>query len=105
MQKIDSTVKNEKELSDALRGFYGVERLANGIEVLWQGRLLHFSGFFDGTPEVVEIPKLPARVPVLFSGEDFSCVSVAEPNSGFVKVPETARGKKFVVLGDCALNT
>ena len=105
MQTIDSTVKSGKELAEALRGNYGIERMSNGIQVLFQGRFMHFSGFFDGSQTAIEIPKVAAKIPVMFTGEDFSCMAVAEPNAGFVAVPDTAKEKKFVVWADCMLNT
>jgi len=105
MQTIDSSVKSGKELAEALRGNYGVERMPNGIHVLYQGRFVHFSGFFNGSQSVIEIPKIAVKIPVMFTGEDFSCMAVAEPNAGFIAVPDAAKEKKFVVWADCVLNT
>lgn len=104
MERISDVSKDSRTIVEALKGDYGVERLGNGVEVLYMGRLVHFSGFFDGSQKVIEIPKLASRVPVLFSGDDFSCVAVAEANSGFVNVPEIAWQKKFVITADCVLN-
>lgn len=105
MQVIDSSVTDGKALSNALQGVYGRVTMSNGIECLYQGQFLHFSGYFDGTQEVIEVPKVSVRIPVVFVGDDFSCMSLVEPDAGFVKVPETARRKKFVILADCVLNT
>ena len=104
MNRIDSATKDEKTLIEALKGQYGTLRMSNGVFVLFQGRLVHLSGHFDGTQEVIEIPKLPERMPVMFAGDDFACMSLAEANAGFVKVPEKARNKKFAILADCVLN-
>lgn len=106
MNRIDSTTTDEKTLLEALKGQYGTLRMRNGVFVLFQGRLVHLSGLFDGTQEVIEIPKLPERVPVIFTGDDFSCMSLAEPNAGFVKVPVLVKEKKkkFAIIADCVLN-
>lgn len=105
MQRIDESTSDKKELLEALRGEYGNVTMSNGITARIQGGLLHFQGFFDGKQDVIEIPKVPSRVPVTFSGDNFSCSSLAEPNSGFVKVPTSAKGKRFIVLATAILNT
>ena len=94
-----------KDLKEALKGNYGSSRMSNEIEVFYQGRFIYFEGFFNGTQNVVEIPKIPKRCIVHFCGDDFSCIAVAEADAGFVSVPEAARGKKFAVMGNCGLNT
>lgn len=104
MNRIDSTTTDEMTLKEALKGEYGTLRMGNGVSVLFQGRLVHIGGYFDGTQDVIEIPKLPARIPVIFTGDDFACMSLAEPNAGFVNVPDTAKGKKFAIIADCVLN-
>ena len=106
MNRIDSTTTDEKTLLESLRGQYGGIRMGSGVFCLCQGRLVHFSGYFDGKQKVIEIPKLPERIPVIFAGEDCACVSVAEPNAGFVNVPELIqqKQKKFAIIADCVLN-
>ena len=106
MNRIDGNTKDEKTLIEALKGRYGTLRMSNGVCVLFQGRLVHLSGYFDGTQEVIEIPKLPDRMPVIFTGDDFTCMSLAEPNAGFVGVPELVKEKrkKFAIIADCVLN-
>lgn len=104
MIRIDGNTKDEKTIIEALKGKYGTLRMSNGVCVLFQGRLVHLSGYFDGKQEVIEIPNLPERMPVIFAGDNFTCMSIAEPNAGFVKVPDTARQKKFAIIADCVLN-
>ena len=104
MNVINGTETDKKTLFEALKGQYGTVRMENGIAVLYAGRMVHFSGYFDGKQDVIEIPKLAARVPVIFAGDDFSCMSLAEPNAGFVKVPDAAKQKRFAVIADCVLN-
>lgn len=105
MININGTVGDEKKLAEALKGFYGTNRLSNGIEVFYQGRFVFFEGLFDGSQDVIEIPKIPKRCIVHFTGEDFACIAVAEANAGFVKVPDAARQKKFSIMANCGLNT
>ena len=105
MNSIKGKGTDRDTLLEALRGDYGVEVMPNGITVLHAGRLVHFSGLFNGTQEVIEIPKLPARIVVLFAWNECACIALAEPNAGFVKVPGAARGKSFAVCADCVLNT
>lgn len=93
------------DLLEAAKGDYYDFTLGNGIIGIVQGRLLHFNGCFDGTQNVIEIPKINYRIPVLFTGENFSCMSLAEPNAGFVKVPDIAKQKKFVVFSTITLNS
>lgn len=104
MQRIDSTTNQQEIFAEALQGEYGSFRMANGILVRKQGQLVFFQGHFDGSQETIEIPKLPIRVPLMFTGDTFGCCVLAEPNAGFVKVPELARGKRFVVFATGLLN-
>lgn len=106
MIRIDSKTTDEKTLIEALKGQYGTLRMSNGVYVLFQGRLVHLSGYFDGKQEVIEVPKLPERFPVIFAGDDFTCMSLVEPNAGFVGVPALVREKqkKFAIIADCVLN-
>lgn len=105
MQRITTATKELRELVEALKGEYGMFRMENGIVCRYQGGIVHFEGYFDSGNEVVEIPKVPVRIPVVFVGDDFSCMSVAEADAGFVNVPEMARQKRFAVLATCLLNT
>ena len=104
MKRIDRN-SGLHDVIDALEGNYDCGRMSNGVGYLIRGNFVHFSGFFDGSQKVVEIPKVPAKIPVLFMGDGFGCSTVAEANAGFVKVPEAVNGKKFVILCDCVLNT
>ena len=104
MQRINRSTTELRDVVNALEGDYDCGRMSNGIAYMFRGKFVHFSGFFDGSQKVVEIPKIPVKAPVMFLGDSFGCVSVVEPNAGFVRVPETALGKKFVVLCDCVLN-
>lgn len=104
MKRINRTTSGIRDVVEATEGTWGTERLSNGIVCMRQGSFVHFSGFFDGSQEVIEIPKIQAKIPVMFVGDNFGCASVAEANAGFVRVPEAALGKKFVVLCDCVLN-
>lgn len=104
MKRIDRSNQDVRELSEALEGVYESYRMSNGIVFMRRGNFIHFSGFFNGTQEVVEIPKVPAKIPIMFLGDSFGCVAVAEANAGFVNVPETARRKKFVVMCDSVIN-
>lgn len=99
----DGTIGKE-DLQEALKGDYGTFTMRNGVVVTKQGRIVNIWGAFGGGAEVVEIPSLPARFPVSFAGDDFSCATIAEVNSGFVKVPSIAAGKRFVIFGTCLLN-
>ena len=94
-----------QDIAGALEGEYGSYRMSNGIVFMRNGNFVHFSGFFDGSQKVVEIPKVSAKIPIMFLGDSFGCAVVVEAGAGFVEVPETARGKKFVVLCDSVLNT
>lgn len=105
MKKINRSTSGMREVLEALEGEYGSYRMSNGIVFMRRGNFIHFSGFFDGTQKVVEIPKIPAKIPVMFLGDSFGCVTVVEANAGFANVPEAARKKKFVVLCDSVINT
>lgn len=105
MRRIDNGTTEKNDFLDALRGDYGNFEQPNGIKGRFQGGLLHFQGIFSGNIDVLEIPRVPSRLPVVFTGDDFSCCVVVEPNAGFVKVPSLARGKRFVILSTAVLNT
>lgn len=105
MLNINGEIKDQKDVSEALKGYHGYTVLSNGIECVYMGRFVHFEGLFNGSQDVIEIPKIPKRCVVLFCGEDFSCISIAEAKAGFVNVPEQARGKIFSVMANCGLNT
>ena len=104
MQRINRSTTDIRDVVNALEGDYDCGRMSNGIAYMFRGKFVHFSGFFNGSQEVVEIPKIPAKIPIMFLGDSFGCVAVAEANAGFVKVPEAAQGKKFVVLCDSVIN-
>lgn len=104
MVNISGDMKDERNVAEALKGNYGTTRLSNQVECFYQGRFVYFEGFFDGSQDVIEIPKLPKRCIVHFAGEDFSCIAIAEANAGFVKVPEAAKSKKFAIMANCGLN-
>lgn len=104
MNRIDNSNGLNKSLTEALRGEYGTYTMANGIRVLVQGRLVHFEGEFSGNEESVEIPRIPSRFTIIFTGDDYSCSTISEPNAGFVCVPSVARGKRFVILSTGILN-
>lgn len=105
MNTIKPYNNDEKTLVEALKGEYGTYDMSNGIRVTKAGRIVQWWGSFTDTAEAVEIPTLPERYPVTFSGDDFSCVSIAEAGSGIMSVPAAARGKRFVVFGTCLLNS
>lgn len=105
MNTIKSGIFDEKNIVEALKGEYGTFDLSNGIRVNKSGRMVQYWGTFSNRAEVVEIPVLPERHPVTFSGDNFSCCSIAEANSGKIKVPSIARGKRFVVSAMCILNS
>ena len=105
METIKCTGTSEKALCEALKGEYGTYAMQNGITVTKAGRLVQFWGPFDATAEAVEVPVLPERYPITFSGDDFSCGAVVEAGSGSVPVPALARGKRFFVFANCLLNT
>lgn len=104
MVNINGNANDPKTLGEALKGDYGYSRLSNGIECYYLGRFVYFEGYFNGSQDVIEIPKIPKRVVVHFAGDSFSCISIAEANAGFVSVPSDAKGKKFVVMANCGLN-
>lgn len=104
MQRIDDTSGLNKSLTEAFRGEYGSFVMQNGIRVLVQGRLVHFEGAFSGDEESVEIPRFPSRFTIIFTGDDYACSTIAEPNAGFVCVPSVARGKRFIILSTGILN-
>lgn len=91
-------------LLEALKGAYGSTRLPNGLNVIYQGQFVHFNGIFSGNSDAIQIPSLPVRVAVIFSGDMESCCSIAEPSAGFVKVPAKMKGKRFSVFASCILN-
>ena len=64
MVSINGDMKDEKNLAEALKGKYGTERLSNKVECFYMGRFLYFEGFFDGTQNVIEIPKIP-KIPII----------------------------------------
>ena len=106
MIHIDGENKDFKEMSQALKGDYGMNRLSNEIEVFYMGRFVYFEGYFNGSQKVIEIPKIPKRVIVHFSGDDFDCIAIAEANAGFVGVPSFVqeKHKMFAISANCGLN-
>lgn len=105
MNTIKGTATDQKTLLEALKGDYGTSVAPNGMVVTKAGRIVQYWGAFNDSAEVVEIPVLPERHPVTFTGDDFACCAIAEAGSGFVSVPEAAKGKRFVVFATCLLNT
>ena len=105
MNTIKGTGSDVKTLCEALKGEYGTVDMSNGIRVTKAGRIVQWWGAFDDGAEVVEVPVLPERYPVTFSGDGFSCVAIAEAGNGFLAVPDTAKGKRFVAFATCLLNT
>lgn len=105
MNTIKSYNTDEKTLLEALKGEYGTYDTSNGIRITKAGRIVQWWGTFPETASVVEIPVLPERYPVTFSGDDFSCVAIAEANSRTITVPTFVQGKRFVIFGSCLLNS
>ena len=91
-------------LIEAVKGTYGTTRLPNGLNVIYQGSFVHFNGFFSGDGDAIQIPTLPVRVAIIFSGDDETCCTIAEPNASFVKIPAKMKGKRFTIFASCILN-
>lgn len=104
MIRISTNTDEKRTLLDALRGEYGTSAMSNGITVTKAGRMVLFWGAFPAGTETVEVPKLPVRFPLLFSGDEGACCVPVEPLAGFVGVPATFRKKRFIVSGFALLN-
>jgi hypothetical protein len=102
--RINSNTDEKKTVLDALKGEYGTNTQPNGLCVTHSGRLVLLWGAFSKGADAVEIPKIPVRFPVLFSGDDSACSVPVEPNAGFVSVPEAFKTKRFMVMGFALLN-
>lgn len=99
MNTINYTSFSKEVLVEALKGDYGTTETDSGITITKVGRLQMIWGAFDGTTGILEVPSLPVRYPLLFSGDDVTAAVVVEPDSGFVDVPDSVKGNRFVVMG------
>lgn len=104
MVRVGSNTDEMKTILDALKGEYGTLAMSNGMNVGKAGRLVLLWGAFSAGADAVEIPKIPARFPLLFSGDPGTRVVLAEPGTGFVRVPELFRKVRFVAMGFALLN-
>lgn len=105
MIRVNTNLDDFKTLLDALKGDYGASTASNGVKMLHFGPIALFWGAFDSTAEVVEVPSLPVRYPVLFASEKAAASVVVEERTGFSKVPDEIKGKKFTIMGFALLNT
>ena len=104
MTRIGITNLDNETLADALRGEYGTYDMSNGIRVTKAGRVVHFWGSFPKGTKALEIPKLPERFPVIFTGDYSSCCKIAEANSIILDVPQSMRGYRFTIFATILLN-
>lgn len=99
MNTINYTSYSQETLVEALKGDYGTVELPNGVTLTKAGRFHAVWGAVSGDVSVLEVPSLPVRYPLLFSGDSATASVVVEPNKGFVDVPQSVRGSRFVVMG------
>lgn len=99
MDTINYANFTKESLESALKGEYGTAMMSNGLTITKAGRFVAVWGCFTDSTEIVEVPALPVRYPLMFCGDSASGAAIVEPDSGFVDVPASVRGGRFIVMG------
>lgn len=99
MDTINYANFTKESLESALKGEYGTVTMPNGLTVTKAGRFFALWGSFADSTTIVEVPSMPVRYPLMFCGDAASGAAIVEPDSGFVDVPSSVRGGRFVVMG------
>lgn len=104
MDTINYANFTKESLESALKGEYGTAMMSNGLTITKAGRFYALWGSFTDSTTIVEVPALPVRYPLMFCGDSASGAAIVEPDSGFVDVPASVRGGRFVIMGFALLN-
>ena len=105
MNTINYTSFSREALIEALKGDYGVSMMDNGLTILKAGRFTAVFGAFGENVSIVQVPSLPERYPLLFCGDSATGAVIVEPENGFVSVPASVIGQRFVIMGFALLNS